>query len=296
MKALFIAVLTIAAAVTNVNAQHASKSWQNALERAKRNETFGIRLESYKVKDTLRTDDDVRRIIDGWFDDDAIVVTQLDCDTLDTPDMSTMLECLALVTLSGGESGKIFPEVKENVSKKIETGMIEVELTWDYQGERYFSTAVVSDSQGFIFDNIGTYIIIDRNATKTDCRSLTDQNGGFYRILRRTGYGINIYGLPAYRYDISHNVYFDKDNIVQSIDSNAKHDMAVGWRSEAEFEILKDGISGISDKVTFNIHYRILRGGLYAGGTAEFYQTEWKGEDSRNIETYAPYVSPFDME
>ena len=40
-----------------------------------------------------------------------------------------MLECLALVTLSGGNSDKIFPEVKENVSKKIETGMIEVALT-----------------------------------------------------------------------------------------------------------------------------------------------------------------------
>lgn len=70
MKALFIAALILVSAVPRTNAQHASKSWQNALERAKRNETFGIRLESYKVKDTLRTDDDVRRIIDGWFDDD----------------------------------------------------------------------------------------------------------------------------------------------------------------------------------------------------------------------------------
>ena len=76
-----------------------------------------------------------------------------------------------------GNSDKIFPEVKENVSKKIETGMIEVALTWDYQGERYFSTDVVSDPQGLIFDNIGTYIIVDRNATKTDCRSPTDRDG-----------------------------------------------------------------------------------------------------------------------
>lgn len=296
MKALFIAALILVSAVPRTNAQHASKSWQNALERAKRNETFGIRLESYKVKDTLRTDDDVRRIIDGWFDDEAIVVTQLDCDTLDIPDLSTMLECLALVTLSGGNSDKIFPEVKENVSKKIETGMIEVALTWDYQGERYFSTAVVSDTQGFVFDNIGTYIIVDRNATKTDCRSPTNRDGGFYRFLHRRGYGINIYGLPAYRYEISHSVYFDKDNIIQSINSKTNNDMAVGWKSEAEFELLADGEIGISDKVTFMIHYRILRGGLYAGGTAEFYQTEWRGEDCRNIETYAPYVSPFDME
>lgn len=112
MKALFIAALILAAAVPRANAQHASKSWEKALDRAKRNETFGIRLESYKVKDTLRTDDDIRRVIDGWFDDEAMVVTQLDCDTLDIPDMSTMLECLALVTLSGGNSEKIFRRSK----------------------------------------------------------------------------------------------------------------------------------------------------------------------------------------
>ena len=112
MKALFIAALILVSAVPRTNAQHASKSWQNALERAKRNETFGIRLESYKVKDTLRTDDDLRRIIDGWFDDEAIVVTQLDCDTLDIPDLSTMLECLALVTLSGVTAIRFFRRSK----------------------------------------------------------------------------------------------------------------------------------------------------------------------------------------
>lgn len=295
MKALFIIVLILAASIPSANAQHASKSWQNTFERAKRNETFGIRLESYKVKDTLRTDEDIRRVIEGWFDDEAIVVTQNDRDTLVKPNMNTMLECLALIWLSGGESEKIFPEVKDNVSKKIETGMIEVELTWDYQGERYFSTAVVSDSKGFIFDNIGTYILIDHDATEIDCRSVTDPNGGFCRTFQRRGYGLNIYGLPAYRYNISHNVCFDKDNIVQSINSNANYDMAAGWVCETEFEILDGGKIGVSDHVKFMVYYRILRGGSFAGGNASFHQDVWRGAESRKIETYKPDTT-FDME
>lgn len=150
-----------AGAETGQDAGTPATLWQKELREAlvstNASPGFELELTGYKYRGQLESRKDVSAILREMFGEGAVFA-------LNGEDGLKMVPFKEISV----PAPKHIKDNSMNVKDLIEPGMRVIDLNWAYKGAEYHSVAVVSDSKGIIYDNIGTLAVIRRDKESYD--------------------------------------------------------------------------------------------------------------------------------
>lgn len=148
-------------------------TWQERLEYAKsyNHETKSGKdlpcIVSYRHKGTIGEKDDISGIVESMFSEDSYFVLYKD---FGFAGLEILPICTMLQKLCVPDGHDPFKDLKSQLKEEVKAGMEMVEIEWSYRGESFLSMAIVSNEKGgFIYDNIGTYVISETTGTCFSC-------------------------------------------------------------------------------------------------------------------------------
>lgn len=258
-KFLILAMSLMLALPASVCANEPAFSWQEALENAKKNTRRGITLKSYKVQGKIRSEARLEKLIDSWYSDESYIV----------PYNYNHNESSKVVVVNVGAYRKInkfvnadFDGTKEIIKQQIENlfandkdAITLVELCWEVDGRTFNTVAAVSDKYNFIFDKIGSYVIVNSDIKHQN------YDGRIYgkskRSISMSEYAKNIFGIDAYNYDLNVSATFNEDGILIDRSSHAVTSQSAGWQCETKASVMGGEIDK-SKYTDYEIGYKIL--------------------------------------
>lgn len=137
------------------------KTWQERLEYAMSKKSASmdsIRCIGYTYKGRIETEVEKHKTIERLFSDSSNIVQYVGTQNYEIVSIKTMMQELNALGITEG----IFAKIKSQLKDSVRIGMDLIEIEWLYKGNTFYSTAIVSNEYGgFIYDNIG-YFILDR--------------------------------------------------------------------------------------------------------------------------------------
>lgn len=258
MKRLLILAMSLMLALpASVYANEPAFSWRKALENAKQNTKRGITLKSYKVQGKIRTEAQLKKLIDSWYCEDAYMVTMPSDESRNAVVLKAG-EYMRINNLPSADFDRtktiIKPQI-ENIFTNDKNAITLVELCWEVDGRTFTTMAAVSDKYEFIFDKIGTYAIVDDDikAKHSDEKSDSQTSRNIYL----SGYAKNVFGLDAYNYDLYVSASFNQDGILIDRSSRSSVSQSAGWLCEAKASV-SGGEIDKSKYTDYEIGYHLL--------------------------------------
>lgn len=142
------------------------KTWQERLEYAMSKNSASrdsVRCNSiccigYTHKGRIETEVEKHKTIERLFSDSSSIVQYIGTQNYEIVSVKTMMQ----ESKASGITEDIFTKIKSQLKDSVRIGMELIEIEWLYKGNTFYSTAIVSNEYGgFIYDNIG-YFILDR--------------------------------------------------------------------------------------------------------------------------------------
>ena len=257
-RTLIIAVImfVIAPCVT-ICAQTSDFSWQKALENAKQNTRRGITLKSYNVQGKILTEAQFKKLIDSWYCEDAYMVTMPSDESRNAVVLKAG-EYMRINNLPSADFDRtktiIKPQI-ENIFANDKNAITLVELCWEVDGRTFNTVAAVSDKYNFIFDKIGSYVIVDSDIKSH--RHNEQLNGESKCSISMSEYAKNVFGIDAYNYDLYVSATYSKDGILIDRSSRAATSQSAGWQCETKANFMGGEIDK-SKYTDYEISYHIL--------------------------------------
>lgn len=123
------------------------EKWQVQSEYARRLATTTgenkIRFVGHGKKQTISSEDDKNKLIEKMFGPDAVIAYKENlCNIGEMRHNNAFFERIM--------------QIKKRVEPLIQIGTATVEMEWEYDGKRYFTTSILSGTGSIIYDNIGT--------------------------------------------------------------------------------------------------------------------------------------------
>lgn len=143
---LFLAIsVNIFATHILVNVEECEK-WQVQSEYAKRitaNDSSKIKFVGHGKKQIIGNEEEKNDLLEKMFGPDAVIAEKN--NIFNIGEMSRDTAFFERVML-----------IKKRVEPLIHIGTATVEMEWEYNGKRYFTTSILSGTGSIIYDNIGT--------------------------------------------------------------------------------------------------------------------------------------------
>lgn len=259
-RTLIIAVImfVIAPCVT-LCAQTSDFSWQKALENAKQNTRRGITLKSYKVQGKVRSKDHLEKLIDSWYSDESYIVpynyNHNESSKAVVVNVGAYRRINKLVNADFDRTKGVVKSQIENLFANDKDAITLVELCWEVDGRTFNTVAAVSDKYNFIFDKIGSYVIVDSDIKSHHHNEQI--NGESKCSISMSEYAKNVFGIDAYNYDLNVSATYSKDGILIDRSSRAATSQSAGWRCETMANVMGGEIDK-SKYTDYEISYHIL--------------------------------------
>ena len=259
-RTLIIAVImfVIAPCVT-LCAQTSDFSWQKALENAKQNTRRGITLKSYKVQGKVRSKDHLEKLIDSWYSDESYIVpynyNHNESSKAVVVNVGAYRRINKLVIADFDRTKGVVKSQIENLFANDKDAITLVELCWEVDDRAFNTVAAVSDKYNFIFDKIGSYVIVDSDIKSHHHNEQI--NGESKCSISMSEYAKNVFGIDAYNYDLNVSATFNKDGILIDRSSRAATSQSAGWRCETKANFMGGEIDK-SKYTDYEISYHIL--------------------------------------
>lgn len=151
----FLSCFAFSSCSNNIlNPKKNSPVWKSQLETVRNRSAYvtrsssftGLTLKDYAFKGTIKSEKDLQKAVEKVFDDEAEFA-------FEDEGRIVFAKIKDIKVPATGEEQK-----ENNVLDFIKVGMSLVELYWEYEGMPHTSLAVVSDTDGVIYDNIGTRV------------------------------------------------------------------------------------------------------------------------------------------
>ena len=240
-------------------AQTSDFSWQKALENAKQNTRRGITLKSYKVQGKIRSEARLEKLIDSWYSDESYIVpynyNHNESNKVVVVNVGAYRKINKLVNADFDGTKEIIKQQIENLFANDKDAITLVELCWEVDGRTFNTVAAVSDKYNFIFDKIGSYVIVDSDIKSH--RHNEQINGESKCSISMSEYAKNVFGIDAYNYDLYVSATFNKDGILIDRSSRAATSQSAGWRCETKANVMGGEIDK-SKYTDYEISYHIL--------------------------------------
>ena len=142
----------------------AGKTWQEQLDESIKTKTKSdkdIYLNGYTYKGKINSRKEISKILSDMFSESSAIVHYTDSSLLNYEIVSigSLMQSSSMI-----KNNDVYGNLKSKLQTIVKEGMELVELEWVYKGEIYYSTAIASNEYGgIIYDNIGTYIIKEKD-------------------------------------------------------------------------------------------------------------------------------------
>ena len=258
-KFLILAMSLMLALPASVCANEPAFSWQEALENAKQNTRRGITLKSYKVQGKIRSEARLEKLIDSWYSDESYIVpynyNHNESSKVVVVNVGAYRKINKLVNADFDRTKGVVKSQIENLFANDKDAITLVELLWEVDGRTFNTVAAVSDKYNFIFDKIGSYVIVDSDIKSH--RHNEQLNGESKCSISMSEYAKNVFGIDAYNYDLNVSATFNKDGILIDRSSRAVTSQSAGWQCETKANFMGGEIDK-SKYTDYEISYHIL--------------------------------------
>lgn len=130
-----------------------------------------------------------------------------------------------------------------------------VKTVWNHRGNRYNSLALVSEREGVLYDNIGSYIIISQKEENKNSDPVYDNKELVMQYNSNImGSAMDVFGQEAYHYELSYVRKYDSFNnfvgIEKQLDSRARSI----WECDPTYE---ENVVGQETGEVDNVYMRV---------------------------------------
>ena len=228
----------------------AGKTWQEQLDESIKTKTKSdkdIYLNGYTYKGKINSRKEISKILSDMFSESSAIVHYTDSSLLNYEIVSigSLMQSSSMI-----KNNDVYGNLKSKLQTIVKEGMELVELEWVYKGEIYYSTAIASNEYGgIIYDNIGTYIIKekDNNTMQISVQPLiktrSESGNPSVKTFTLSYRAENYFGMFIYEYDITCKSYFNASGILTDRETHAYSNSALGWECEAEIKSISGEIN-----------------------------------------------------
>ena len=238
----------------NVNSADAvsdirSETWQKQFENARnkglqtRAGSNDLRFLDYTYLGRIDSESEVSELVDEMFLENSMFVLYRgtgfsDFEIVPIGDIPRIMEI-------PDRSVDLFKELKQQLKMRIHPGMEAVSLRWSYRGGEFNSTAIVSnDHGGFVYDNIGSYVVehvtvlsqkeVNEEVGAPLVKTRAESGDGCVRTFHKSDQILSSwFHTVLCVYNISCSSSFNALGILYDRSMGASHDAAVGWSCDA---------------------------------------------------------------
>ncbi len=225
------------------------KQWESHLQYAlsqseNHYEKYKLALTGYEYRGTVNTEIEKRLLIDEMFADDTYTLVY-NGKGLTEPAMETW----------GNMRKKIYrygEKLRADIESDIVVGETDIiNLEWKIEDITYHSIMIADKNGKIIYDNIGTYAIVERVSIETrgiyETGTRTDAAGSHCIPFNVHEYGCNAIGITQWEIKLSCYSYFNKSTRVLSnwTMSRSANPAQKGWTCDAKIKHLS-GESNVS--------------------------------------------------
>ena len=220
----------------------APKNWETHLQYALSQsedhyKNYKIALTGYEYRGTINTEIEKQLLIDEMFADNTYTLVY-NGKGLTEPTMETW----------GNMRKKIYhygEKLQANIESDIVIGETEIiNLEWKIEDMTYHSIMIADKNGEIIYDNIGTYAIVERVSIETrgvqEIETRTDAAGNYRIPFKKYEYGANSIGITQWEIILDCYSYFNKSTIILTEWTMRRHANPVkrGWTCDAKIKHL----------------------------------------------------------
>lgn len=227
---ILIIIVVIYSSLPSMNAQTRGKvnDWHVSMENARNNKVHDISLVSYElmgaVKDMGGEDVVLRMILADTMYTARVNVGPNILDNKSNNNHFSDFKIVRFINLFYGNMNYVSQnplyyasEFRQSVVDKVKRHNLEsamlVKTVWNHRGDRYNSFALVSEEDGVLYDNIGSYIIVSQKEENKNSDPFYDNKDLVMRYNScLMGFAEDIFGQEAYCYEFSYVRKFDSFN------------------------------------------------------------------------------------